>query len=646
MKKGRRVAWVFLFFLPLLVVSTIRAEDLAPTYAESVRLAVDHARNPEGWRPSSLFVVSPAAPAPQGLTYDNGDPATGNLIVRSLSRSVNHYRYSDDYVGKADYRIYDPKRPQETAAWVTTGNDMTKFLDAHGATGGNVVRLMERALGMDTSGTHDVVVEFTVVPDNDHLMRPARNPDITEYTPDEYRDTAEPLKAPGMGDSTYENFKAYYNNFKASAYDVDNEKSRFPWTQLGYTFFWGNGYPLEKIQGLSELIILGGTPVGIWGIYATTSYLYTRNDGTSFSDATGDQFGNGFASFRITGTCETVWAGHRFQKKVRTTADNPNVIVVEKGAVVSGGEGILVWSLNYDVDNAGVISGATAAKFGLAGTADVAVLFKGDTTTSHGTPITAGVNRLVNRGTISSPGTAVKAEGGDTVVESRRGGVISGGEYAVKTGAGNDTVTLKGGEIDGRVDLGTGADRFDVTGAEEGVRLGVTLGKETARTPRILVRDAGAGVVTIADGTTIAVTTAGKGPIVNGETFLVVDTDNLTVTPANLAVRNDDALPMVRFEAAKDGGRLYLVARRDGAYYGKNSGNASLGAVLDSLVGTAGGTWPTSWGTWTGRGTPPTPGSWGPSPTAPPSWPPSAPWPATPKPSGGGSTNSGRAGEG
>jgi hypothetical protein len=361
---------------------------------------------------------------------------------------------------------------------------------------------------------------------------------------------------------------------------------------------------------MSEFILLGGTPIAYHGIYATQSYLYTRNDGTDFSTAPSSQFGNGFASFRIDGTCDTVWAGHRFQKNVRTTTVAPNKLILSPGGSISGGQGILIWSLNYDVENAGVITGATANKFGLANTADIALLFKGDTSNTWGTPITTGVNRLTNAGTIASPGTAVLAEAGDTIVTNNAGGLISGGRcaiqtgpgaativvnggrieggaYAIRTGAGNDTVTIFGGGLVGRVDLGTGTDGFNV--AVGGVRLGVALRRDTADTARILVKDGGAGTVTLADNTVVAVQAGGGAAIGNNDRFLLVDTDNLTVNPANLVIENATTLPMVRFSAEKSGGQLLLVAARDGAYYGRGSGNASLGAVLDALANNATG---------------------------------------------------------
>jgi outer membrane autotransporter protein len=562
---------VCLLGLLLPLAGIVAAADLAPTYSESAQLAIDHAANPAGWTAPSLFSITGPGGA-QGLTYD-----AGALIVRTASKSRN---FKWNYVGQAGYKIYGPATTD--AAWVTTGNDATQFLLANGVTGANATKLLERGLGMDATGTHDAVVEFALVPTNDNLMRPVRNPDITQYLPAQYGDSFPFVKPAGMTDATYANFKAYYENWKASAYG----QYPFPWTQLGYTFFWGNGTSLANIQGMTEFIILGQTPVEIYGIYATGSYIYTRNKGGAFSTDSDAQYGNGFASFKVDGTCDTVWAGHRFQKNVRTATAAPNEIRIESGGSISGGQGILVWSLNYDLINNGTISGATADKFGIGGTSNVAVLFKGDTSADYGTPITTAgaVNRLTNAGTISSPGTAVKAEAGNTEITNNAGGVISGGAYAVQTGAGNDTLTVNGGQITGSIDLGAGTDTVDVTGAGA-AKLTFTLNRDTAASAQI----ANAETVTIADNTTLAVQVGGTRNIRNNDRFLIVDAATLTVNPENLTIQNDSAVPMVTFSAEKAGTQLSLVAARNGTYYGRNSGNASLGALLDSLANTATG---------------------------------------------------------
>ncbi|OPY01651.1 MAG: Outer membrane protein B precursor [Syntrophorhabdus sp. PtaB.Bin047] len=560
----RSLAIVFAF---LCLSFTARAADLVPSYTESIQMAVRNASSPSGWQPVSLYVI-PDGGGTEGLFYDGG-----NLVVRTATK----LRYvKSNYVGQAGYKIFGGASTD--AAWVTVGNDATRFLLANGVNGSNVTTLLERGLGMDATGTHDAIIEYAV--GTQYLLRPTRNPDISVYTPAKYGQNLPFEKPAGMSDDTFNNFKAYYTSWLAQAYGA----SPFPFTQLGYTFFWGNGTSPADINGMTEFILLGQTPVDIYGIYATGSYIYTRNDGTDFSTAATASYGNGFAGFKIDGACDTVWAGHRFQKNVRTAIATPNQIVIEAGGSVSGGEGLLVWSLNYDVINNGTISGATADKFGIAGTSNIAVLFKGDTSTTYGTPITTpgAVNRLTNAGTISSPGTAIRAEAGDTVIINNPGGTISGA-VAIQTGSGNDTVTINGGRVAGTIDLGTGTDSVNMAGGAA-ARLDLSLNRDTMNTASIINVE----TVSIADNTNFGVTLAGPA-VRNNDRFLVVDAGTLTATPANLVVLGDASVPMISFSAAKDGGKLYLVASRNDTYYRDFSGNPSLGASLDGLANSATG---------------------------------------------------------
>ncbi len=546
----------------------LRAADLVPGYSESLQLAINHAVNPVGWQPTSLYVI-PDTVGNEGLIYDGG-----KLVVRTATKSSN-FKWS--YVGQAGSTIYG--NPSVEAAWVTTGNDATRFLLANSVNGRNVTRLIERGLGMDATGTHDAIIEYAV--NTAYIMRPTKNPDISQYLPAQYGQNMPFVKPAGMSDADFNKFITYYNYWVSKAYTSFN----FPFTQLGYTFFWGNGYDLANINGMSEFILLGGTPVDIYGIYATQSYIYTRNDGTNFSTAAGASYGNGFASFKIDGPCDTVWAGHRFQKNVRTSLAAPNQIIVDAGGDISGGQGILVWSLNYDVINNGLITGPTSNKFNIANTSDIAVLFKGDTSTSYGTPITTAgaVNRLINNGTISSPGTAIKAEAGDTIITNNAGGTISGGNYAIQTGPGNDTVTVNGGRMAGKIDLGGGVDTLNVTGISQ-AQFDFVLTRATSAAAQIINTQ----TVTIADSTRFSLI-PGRENIRDNDRFLLIDANTLNITPSNLVITSDVSLPMINFTASKENNRLYIVSSRNNTYYTQFSGNPSLGSSLDSLANTSTG---------------------------------------------------------
>jgi outer membrane autotransporter protein len=701
-----------LVIFALIALFSATSVSAAETFDESVVNAKANAANPIGLAPTGwvasdadMFKVGVSgsdAAVNYGLKYYNNQ-----LIVRTASteRAYNGY-YSPNVPTTAgsNYSIYGNKNV--LSAWVTMGKGMTGFIDGQGLTAGTAVKGLERGLGMSDGGTHDAIFEMAVtVSDtvNPYLLRPTRNPNPTTYSTNFLDHGTNAVNIPadaaaaGIGtgaaaDAVYANYKAAYTAWMTSNY---------PWTQLGYTYYWGQAAnkpaKLSDVQGMSEFILLGNTgnsdgsltPSGtsesgkvvVVGIYATQSYLYTKNNGTILTDAAGAQYGNGFASFNVTGPCNTLWAGAAFQVGTNLNAASPNTITVGAGGSVSGGQGILVGSQNYTVTNAGLITAnANTKKFNLAGSENIALLFKGDT---HATPYVGAVkNILINSGTITAPagnGTAVAvwagntditntgtitgtgtgyaiktASGNDTVkidsisgsVSGRidlgtgidvlavrtggtitgaittgdratvtvdggtlnmTGGVISangitGGNNAdtitlsggtingdIRTGAGNDKLTVSGGEITGKVDLGTGTDIFSVTNTDSNAKLNFTLNKDTPNAAQILVKDVGAGTVGIANNTTLAVTVAGTKNVQNNDRFLIVDTDALTVTPANLTIQNDPSLPMITFSATKDGNKLYLLASRNNSYYGQNTGNTSLGAALDSLANSATG---------------------------------------------------------
>ncbi|MEI8173330.1 MAG: autotransporter domain-containing protein [Deltaproteobacteria bacterium] len=640
----RRLCTLVLFALIALFSATLVSAAEMETFAQSVVNAKANAANPIGLAPTG-WVASNADMFKVGVS-GSGEAVTyglkyynNQLIVRTASteRAYNGYYWPNvPTTAGSNYSIYGNKNVM--SAWVTTGKEMTGFVDNQGLTAGTAVKGLERGLGMSDGGTHDAIFEMAVTVSgtvNPYLLRPTRNPNPTIYstTPADHGTNAVNIPADaaaaGIGtgaaaDAVYANYKAAYTAWMTSNY---------PWTQLGYTYYWGQAANkpanLSDVQGMSEFILLGATgssdptltPSGtnesgnvvVVGIYATQSYLYTKNNGTILTDAAGAQYGNGFASFNVTGPCNTLWAGAAFQVGTNLTAASPNTITVGAGGSVSGGQGILVGSQNYTVTNTGLITANTdTKKFNLTGSENIALLFKGDT---HSAPYVGAVkNILINSGTITAPGNngtavmvwagntditntgtitgtgcAIKAEAGNTSIVNNAGGVISGGTYAIQTAAGNDTVTVTGGELTGKVDLGTGTDTFSVTNTGSNAKLNFTLNKDTPNAAQILVKDVGAGTVDIANNTKLAVTVAGTKNVQNNDRFLIVDTNALTVTPANLTIQNDPSLPMVTFSATKDGNKLYLLASRNNSYYGQNSVNTSLGAALDSLANSATG---------------------------------------------------------
>lgn len=484
-------------------------------YSQAVENAKANADAPAARMPAAadMVKVSEAGSVganPFGLRF-YGDPATNRLVVRSLSVSDAYNGVLGTATAGTNYAIYGDKTSLN--AWVTTGNEMTRFIDGRGLTAGTLVKELERGLGMKDTGTHDAILEMAVVVGNTanpHLLRPTRNPNPTLYgtNPADYGTSGAfpaDAQAAGIGtgaaaDSVFANYTAAYDNWAGQAYSARPS----PWTQLGYTYSWGQteNVPanLQDIQGMSEFILLGGTgdsdpaktPSGTSeagrlvtvGIYAPQSYLYTKNNGMTFSNAADAQYGNGFPNFNVTGACDTLWAGAAFQAGASLDAASPNTITVGAGGVVSGGQGILVGSQNYTVTNAGrITANAETKKFNLAESENIALLFKGD---AHAAPYAGSVkNVLVNSGTIEGPGdngTAVMAWAGHTEITTT--GTIrgTGDGYAIKTASGDDTVRIDGGTVTGHIDLGTGSDIL-------AVRTGGTL----------------TGTITAGEGTVVAV---------------------------------------------------------------------------------------------------------------------------------------------
>ena len=472
------------FALSLLIPSSAFSDN--ETFTQAIANAKTHADHPSSWvaTDASMVKVSEAGSVganPYGLTY-YGAAANNQLIVRTLSKSINYDGVRGTATAGANYVAFGSTTSMSN--WVTTGKSATDFIDntAH-LTADTITTGMERGLGMNADGSHDAIFEMAVTVGNSgnniHLLRPVRDPDPTYYSTNaaDYGTsgnipadakaaglcTAEPNAA---ADSVYANFQTAYTNWASSS------ATTFPWTQLGYTYYYGQvpnpPTDISQIQGMSEFILLGGTgdvasksPSGTdetgklvtVGIYATQSYIYTKNNG---------QYGNGYANFDVTADCNTLWAGKNFQAGASLNSATLNTITIEANSNVSGGEGILVGSRNYTVTNLGTITcNSDTKKFNTTGSENIALLFKGDAAAYVG----AVKNTLINSGVIVGPGangTAVKVLAGDTAITNTGAIYGSGSGYAIQTADGDDLVRVNGGTVEGNIDLGTGTDTLDI----------------------------------------------------------------------------------------------------------------------------------------------------------------------------------------
>lgn len=507
-------------------------------YDAAVAEARANAANPGPWTVRNLKVITGAG------TGDGNTYVDGKVVAATFTKASY---YTSAYPGKT-MSVYGSA--SSSASWVTVGGELKSYWSRTGVTAADAKLATSQVLGMSASNSNDTIVETLVAPSLDSIQRPTKDPSIATQ-PTSLGSAAAFVRPAGMSDAAFANFTAYYANWEASAYGASN----FPWTQLGYTYRWGHGDTLADIQGLSEFILPGSSRYSVYSIYSLTSYLYTA--------------GNGSGDFAVTGTLDTLWAGRSFQPRGDT-------VTIAAGAVVSGGQGLLISSPGYTVTNSGTITGATTAKFGLAGTEDVAVLFLGQAPAAGALaePYSPG-NRLDNFGTITSPGTAVRADAGDTTIVTS--GSLAGGVYAVQTAGGNDRLEVRGGTVSGRIDLGAGVDSLTTSGAS-------TLAFALSPLGTSPIQVANVESVRLGGDTTLALTFDTSGYVANGQSYRLIEAGSLVGPAAGPAVSSN--LPMVRFAAATDGSNLTVTGVRDLGWYTRLTANPSLGAALDGITTT------------------------------------------------------------
>ena len=512
------------------------ADDSAAAYDAAVVEAQANAANPGPWTVTDLKVITGAG------TGDGNTYVDGKVVAATFTKASY---YTSAYPGKT-MSVYGSA--SSSASWVTVGGELKSYWSRMGVTAADVKLAASQAVGMSASNSNDTIVEMLVTPNLDSIQRPTKDPSIATQ-PTSLGSAAALVQPAGMSDAAYGNFTAYYANWEASAYGA----SHFPWTQLGYTYRWGYGDTLADIRGLSEFILPGSSKYTVYSIYSLTSYLYTA--------------GNGSGDFAVTGNLDTLWAGRWFQPRGDTVA-------IAAGAVVSGGQGLLISSPGYTVTNSGTITGTTSAKFGLAGTEDVAVLFLGQEPGAGAMAAPYGPgNRLDNFGTITSPGTAVRADAGDTTIVTA--GSLAGGSYAVQTAGGNDRLEVRGGTVSGRIDLGAGVDSLTTSGAS-------TLAFALSPLGTSPVSVAGVESVRLGGDTALALTFDTSGYVANGQSYRLIEAGSLVGPAAGLAVSSN--LPMVRFSSSSDGSNLTVTGLRDLGWYTRSAASSSLGAALDGIT--------------------------------------------------------------
>ncbi|MDO9528489.1 MAG: hypothetical protein Q7J27_04925 [Syntrophales bacterium] len=171
-----------------------------------------------------------------------------HVLMISLVGDISYYK---DSVGKRyntmDYYI-----------WVTAVPEIQKLCRKYDFAGNDLTMRLRQLIGLAPNAKVVAFVEFWVNPE--HLFRPAADNEID--------DTTAGLILPDNTESWY---RKWFNELRAAQY-FQSENPRhdaYPWTQLGYTYDWGNP---DSEQGLSEFVIKTNSKVIINAIYAIDAY--------------------------------------------------------------------------------------------------------------------------------------------------------------------------------------------------------------------------------------------------------------------------------------------------------------------------------------------------------------------------------------
>jgi len=140
--------------------------------------------------------------------------------------------------------------------WATTAPQLQNFSDKLNLDSTKMVLRLEQLMGLPPHTGKNRFVEMWVNPSD--LFRPCPDPEIIDGTCD--------LKFP---DSEYltisEEHKKWIENLQSNSY---GDKG-YPWTQLGYTYDWGN--PKNHV-GMSEFVIKAQAKVTIKGVSNVYEY--------------------------------------------------------------------------------------------------------------------------------------------------------------------------------------------------------------------------------------------------------------------------------------------------------------------------------------------------------------------------------------
>lgn len=227
-------------------------EDMLSKWRQVYVNAINDALNPE---PGEIVydLTSIVKKENNGLQWKTINNDSYVLMV-SLKANVSDLK---DYIGSTE-----PFNTGSHDVWVTASPELQNLCqnpNFFSSSNGNLDMRLRQILGLTPTAEIRYFVEYWVKPEN--LFRPAPDNEITDNTAG--------LCLPSDTEQWY---RTWFNELRSHQYyqcnppDTDPEKvptsnDAYPWTQLGYTYDWGN--PEFPHKGLSEFIIAQGSLVYI-----------------------------------------------------------------------------------------------------------------------------------------------------------------------------------------------------------------------------------------------------------------------------------------------------------------------------------------------------------------------------------------------
>ena len=258
MKKASICSMNLIKFLILIPLLPILLSGCTPIRANQVESPIGPLP------PAYLRAVSDAANPEPDEVYDFLTPigmCNNDLVRRTIDGQ--EYVLVVTWVGNTEYYkktdqggFYDTR---EHDIWVTVAHELRQRCTETDFGTENLDLRIKQLLGMPPNARKTDFVELWVRPED--LFRPCPDAQIDDRSCD--------LNLPNKVSSTH---RAWFNDYRAKSYcrsDKCEALVPYPWTQLGYTYDWGN---LESDIGLSEFVIKQNSKTMVHSIIPTLKY--------------------------------------------------------------------------------------------------------------------------------------------------------------------------------------------------------------------------------------------------------------------------------------------------------------------------------------------------------------------------------------